>query len=62
MARKTRKRSEPHGVSDQILDAMGRIVPGFHGFFKKMEKSQTFGARVGEIRKEIERRFSGTKK
>lgn len=44
-------------VSDGILQAVGKIIPGFHGFFKKMESSKTFGARVSGIRKEIEKRF-----
>lgn len=51
------KKTPPQGSSSNVLETLGRIVPGFHGFFKKMEKSKTFGARMTEIRKEIDRRF-----
>lgn len=52
-----KEEKKEHGISEKVLEAMGRIVPGFHGFFKKMEGSKTFGPKVAEIRKEIEKRF-----
>lgn len=51
------KKNQFTGASEKVLETIGKIIPGFHGFFKKMEQSQTFGVRIGEIRKEIERRF-----
>lgn len=62
MAPRKKKSRVPDGFSDQILQAVGRIIPTCHGFFKKMEKSPTFGPRMSEIRKEIDRRFGGAKK
>lgn len=44
-------------VSEKVLETVGKIIPGFHGFFKKIEGSKTFGPKIAEIRKEIERRF-----
>ncbi|MBI2060272.1 MAG: hypothetical protein HYT87_10925 [Nitrospirae bacterium] len=55
------KKGAPERVSDQILGAVDKIIPGFHGFFKKAEKSGTFGPRIKEIRKKIERRFGRVK-
>jgi hypothetical protein len=56
MPEKSKKSPEPE-VTDEILGKLGRFIPGFDGFFKKIEKSKTFGSRVKEIRKEINRRF-----
>lgn len=56
------KKSPSQGASEKVLESLGRIVPGFHGFFKKMEKSKTFGARMTDIRKEIDRKFGTGKK
>lgn len=49
-------------TSEGVLGKLDKIIPGFHGFFKKMEGSKTFGAKIVGIRKEIERRFGGVKK
>lgn len=49
-------------TSETVLGTLGNIIPGFHGFFKKMEGSKTFGPKIAEIRKEIEKRFGGVKK
>jgi hypothetical protein len=55
------KTAASESVSEGILQKVGGIIPGFHGFFKKMEQSKTFGVRIGEIRKEIDRRFGSRK-
>lgn len=55
------KKSPPEGTSEKVLESLGRLIPGFHGFFKKMEKSKTFGVRMSGIRKEIDRRFGKTR-
>lgn len=49
-------------ISDAVLKTADKIFPGFHGLFKKAENSKTFGSRLMEIRKEIERKFAKTKK
>lgn len=56
------KKSPNKKSSDQVLKQIDKIVPGFRGFFKTAEKSKTFGPRLKEIRKEIERRFGKVKK
>ncbi|OGQ07091.1 MAG: hypothetical protein A3G32_03865 [Deltaproteobacteria bacterium RIFCSPLOWO2_12_FULL_40_28] len=61
MKEKDKKSKEPE-IANEILGKIGKVVPGFEGFFKKMEGSKTFGFRMKEIRKEINRRFGGTKK
>lgn len=50
-------KDEESQVSDEILKIADKILPGLRGLFKKAEKSKTFGSRLTEIRKEIERRF-----
>lgn len=62
MKKKTRKESGDENISDTILGKLDKIIPGFNGFLKKAGKSKIFGAKIGEIRKEIERRFNGVKK
>lgn len=57
-----KKKSSPRGPLATVLETIGKIIPGFDGFFKKMEHSKTFGARIGQIRQEIDRRFGTTKK
>ena len=57
-----RKQSDNGGVADSVLEMAGRIIPGFQGLFKKVEQSKIFGARISEIRKEIEKRFGNVKK
>ncbi|MBI2067690.1 MAG: hypothetical protein HYW02_06365 [Deltaproteobacteria bacterium] len=54
---KERKEKETSEGSDKVLGTLNRLVPGFQGFFKKMEGSKVFGEKVKEIRKEMERRF-----
>lgn len=56
------KKSNQSGISNRILGQVDKIFPGFHGFFKKAEKSKTFGSRIAEIRKEIDRRFGHLEK
>ncbi len=56
------KKNQSEGASEKVLDTLGKIIPGFHGFFRKAEQSKTFGPRMTEIRKEIDRRFGGEKK
>lgn len=56
------KKNRSEGAAGKVLETIGKIIPGFHGFFKKMEQSKTFGVQIGEIRKEIERRFGGARK
>ena len=55
------KKESQQGVAEGILGKMDKIIPGFHGFFKKVEGSKTFGPRIAEIRKEIEKRFGKVK-
>ena len=55
--RNQKKGDSTPGVSEQILGKLGRIIPGFDGFFRKAEASKTFGPKMAEIRKEIDRRF-----
>jgi len=62
MKKKTRKESGDEGIADTILGKLDQIIPGFHGFLKKAGGSKIFGAKIGEIRKEIERRFGGVKR
>ena len=54
---KKTEEKERQNVSGSVLDKVDKIIPGFHGFFKKVEGSKTFGPRIAEVRKEIERRF-----
>lgn len=49
-------------ISEAVLKTADKILPGLHGLFKKGELSKTFGSRLKEIRKEIERKFAKTKK
>lgn len=56
------KKSSEQGASEKVLRKMDRVVPGFRGFFKTAEKSKTFGPRMKEIRREMERRFGKVKK
>lgn len=48
-------------ISDAVLKTADQILPGLRGLFKKGELSKTFGNRLREIRKEIERKFAKTK-
>ena len=52
-----RKKNQSEGTSEKVLETIGKIIPGFHGFFRKVEESKTFGPKIAEIRKEIEKRF-----
>lgn len=49
-------------ASEEVLKKADKILPGIHGLFKKAEKSKTFGRRLAEIRKEIQRKFGKGKK
>lgn len=61
--KKRKQESVPEeGVVDKVLGGLDKVIPGFHGFLKKAGESKVFGARIGEIRKEIERRFGSAKK
>jgi hypothetical protein len=44
-------------ISDKILGTVNKILPGFGNLFKKLEKSKTFGVKISEIKKEIDRKF-----
>lgn len=55
------KKNQSEGASGKVLETLGKIIPGFHGFFKKVEGSKTFGPKIAEIRKEIEKRFGAKK-
>lgn len=54
---KKTEEKEKQNSSESVLGRMDKIIPGFHGFFKKVEGSKTFGPKIAEIRKEIDRRF-----
>lgn len=56
------KKTEEKRTSEEVLGKLDKIMPGFRGFFKKVEGSKIFGPRIAEIRKKIERRFGGAKK
>lgn len=60
--KKTEEKGKSQKVSESILSKVDKLIPGFHGFFKRMEGSKTFGPKITEICKEIEHRFGGTKK
>lgn len=45
--------------SNKLIGKINKILPGFGSFFKKAEKTKTFGARMREIREEMNRRFGG---
>jgi hypothetical protein len=60
--KKTEGKNKSQKASESVLGKVDKWIPGFHGFFKKVEGSKTFGPRIAEIRKEIERRFGGVKK
>lgn len=62
MKKNSKKESNGEEASDSILGKLDKIIPGFGGFFKKAGESKVFGARIGEIRKEINRRFGAVKK
>lgn len=55
--KKTEEKDSSQKTSEAVLGKLDKIVPGFHGFFKKVEESKTFGPKIAEIRREIERRF-----
>lgn len=57
MKNKTRKEASNENISESILGKLDKIIPGFNGFLKKAGESKIFGAKIGEIKKEIERRF-----
>ncbi len=54
---KNGEKKQNHRDSDRVLEKIDRVIPGLHGFFRKVEQSKTFGPRITEIRKEIEKRF-----
>lgn len=69
MEKKSKKKQESDAskeekseVSEEVLKKADKILPGLHGLFKKAETSKTFGQRLAEIRKEIQRKFGKGKK
>lgn len=56
------KKERESEASEEVLKKADKILPGLHGLFKKAEKSKTFGRRLAEIRKEIQRKFGKGKK
>lgn len=55
--KKPEEKEPSQKTSEAVLGKLDKILPGFHGFFKKVEGSKTFGPKIAEIRKEIEKRF-----
>lgn len=51
------KKGGSAGSANKILGTIGKIIPGFEGFFKKAEQTKTFGPQMKKIREEINRRF-----
>ena len=49
-------------IADDVIGAVEKIMPGFGGFFRKAEKTKTFGPRMKKIREEINKRLGGLKK
>lgn len=56
-----KRKEEEEGIADQVLGKVGKLIPGLASFFKKAERSRTFGPKMKEICKEIERRFGHLK-
>ena len=50
------KKKEP---SNKLIDKINKVIPGFGSFFEKAEGTKTFGARMKQIRDEMNRRFKG---
>lgn len=62
MKKKKETKASEEGAVEKVLTGLDKIIPGFGGFFRKAGESKVFGARIGEIRKEITRRFGGAAK
>ena len=56
------KKKGANPVQDEVLSQFDKVIPGFNKFFKHVERSKSFGSRMKDIRKEIERRFGKVKK
>ena len=54
---KTKDKEESEGAAESVLHGLGKIIPGFGGIVKGLEKSDAFQQRLSTINKEIERQL-----